>query len=187
MPAGKLNSTPFVAIALGVALGAATARAGERGIGAPPAAGVATQIIALAQAHLRAGEDSFARGDFDHARTEFDMAMDAFLLSSYDMRSDSTLQAAYRDAVERINRYQTIGVDAEGDSGWPLQAYEATRDDFRPEDVSVPDLVAAAADGFRTASFLVRVAELQRRFRERFGRDFTLTGRDTEVHARLYG
>jgi hypothetical protein len=163
------------------------AEAGEKGIDAPPPAGVVADLVARARLHLKTGEESFARGDFVHARTKFDAAMDEFLMANYDMRSDDELGAAYREVLERVHRYQAIGVDAEGDSVWPLQAYEATRDDFRPEDVSVTDLLAAAGSGFENASFLVRVAELQRRFRERFGRDFVLTGRDTEVHARLYG
>jgi len=170
-----------------VLFGAPAAFGEDKGINAPPPPGAAEAVIARARLHLQSGEESFARGDFPHARTEFDAAMDEFLLANFDMRSDDTLQAAYNDVLERVHRYQTIGVDAEGDSVWPLQAYEATVDDFRPEDVSPTDLYAAASNGFETATFLVRVAELQRRFRERFGRDFTLTGRDTEVHARLYG
>jgi hypothetical protein len=167
--------------------GVSSAKAEDKGIDAPPPAGATDAVIARARLHMRDAEDSFARGDFAHARTEFDAAMDEFLLANFDIRSDATLEAAYRDVVERIHRYQTIGVDAEGDTVWPLQAYEATRDDFRPEDVTVTDLLAAAGAGFENASFLVRVAELQRRFREQYARDFTLTGRDTEVHSRLYG
>jgi hypothetical protein len=159
----------------------------EKGIGTPPPPEIAAQMIARAQTNLAAGEESFKRGDFEHARTAFDTAMDIFLLSGYDIRADASLQGAYRDTVERVHRYQAIGVDAEGDTVWPDQAYEATKDDFRPEDVSMPDLVAAAASDFANASFLIRVAELQRRFRGKFSRDFTLTGRDTGVHARLYG
>jgi hypothetical protein len=174
--------------ALMLVFGAAVAVAAEdKGIDAPPPAGATDAIIARATLHMKAGEESFARGDFVHARTEFDAAMDEFLLANFDIRSDERLGAEYRNVLERIHRYQSIGVDAEGDTVWPLQAYEATRDDFRPEDVTATDLIAAAGAGFENATFLVRVAELQRRFREQFGRDFILTGRDTEVHARLYG
>jgi hypothetical protein len=173
--------------ALLLASGAPVAFAEGKGINAPPPPGAADAVIARARLHLQSGEESFARGDFAHARTEFDAAMDEFLLANFDVRSDDALEAAYNDVLERIHRYQSIGVDAEGDSVWPLQAYEATPDDFRPEDVTPLDLLAAAGEGFENATFLVRVAELQRRFRERFSRDFVLTGRDTEVHARLYG
>jgi hypothetical protein len=176
----------FAALVL-VLAASGEASAQEKGIGTPPSREQAAQMIAAAQTQLAAGEESFKRGDFGHARTAFDSAMDMFLMSGYDIRADASLQAAYRDTVERVHRYQTIGVGAEGDTVWPDQAYEATKDDFRPEDVPLPDLVAAAANDFANASFLVRVAELQRRFRETFKRDFTLTGRDTGVHARLYG
>lgn len=169
---------------LAVACTGALAQA--RGIGTPPRPDEQRQILALARARLTAGEDSFTRGDFDHARTAFDDAVDAFLDSGYDLRSDPDLMAAYRETVEKVNRYTAIGLNAEGDSVWPLQAYEATSDDFRLEDLPTPEDLAAGGD-LADAKFLVRVAELQRRFQEKFGRPFTLTGRDTPVHSRLYG
>jgi hypothetical protein len=179
--------TAVAAAALWTAMAAGSALAQEPGIGNPPPSEVQAHVIALAKAHVKAGEESFARGDFDHARTEFDTAVDVFLTCGYDLRSSAELQATYRETVERVNRYQAIGLDAEGDSVWPLQEYEATNDDFRKEEpIPTADEVAAAGD-FRSAGFLVRVAELQRRFHEKFGRQFTLTGRDTPVHSRLYG
>jgi hypothetical protein len=174
-------------IALAALAAPAVARAEGRGIGVPPPAAAAEQMLARAQAKIQEGEASFARGDFDHARTSFDDAIDIFITSGYDLRSDPRLMAAYREAVERVNRYQAIGVDAEGDSVWPMQEYEATVDDFRvPEMPDPADVVAAGGDLLR-AGFITRVSELQRRFKEKFGRTFTLTGRDTGVHARLYG
>lgn len=169
---------------LAVACTGALAQA--RGIGTPPPPDEQRQILALARVKLLAGEDSFTRGDFDHARTAFDDAVDVFLDSGFDLRSDPALMAAYRETVEKVNRYTAIGLNAEGDSVWPLQAYEATSDDFRLEDLPTPEDLAAGGD-LADAKFLVRVAELQRRFQEKFGRPFTLTGRDTPVHSRLYG
>lgn len=161
--------------------------AGERGIGTPPPPDVRAHILALSEANLRAGIDSFERGDFDRAREFFDTATDAFLSAGYDMRADPDLQAAYRETVEKIHRFQTIGVNAEGDTVWPLQDYEATTDDFRPQDLPTnADMIAAEGD-WVNAAFLVRIAELQRRFQGKFGRSFTVTGRDTGVHTRLYG
>lgn len=157
-----------------------------RGIGTPPPADKQRGIIALASSRLLTGEASFARGDLERARAEFDDAVDAFLDSGYDLRSDSGLMAAYRETVEKVNRYTTIGVNAEGDSVWPLQAYEATSDDFRLEDLPTSDDLALGGDVV-DAKFLVRVEELQSRFQKKFGRAFTLTGRDTPVHSRLYG
>lgn len=176
----------FAAAALSVALSGIAARAGERAIGTPPPADVQAVMLARARAKMTDGEESFARGDFEHARSSFDDAIDVFLDSGYDLRSNPDLMAAYREAVERVNRYQAIGVDAEGDSLWPLQDYEATKDDFREPEIPETGDVLAAGD-LVNASFLTRVSELQRRFHEKFGRSFTLTGRDTAVHSRLYG
>lgn len=169
-----------------IAVACTGALAQARGIGTPPPPDEQRRIIGLASAKLATGEASFERGDFEHARAVFDDAVDAFLDSGFDLRSDPELMAAYRETVEKVNRYTTIGVNAEGDSVWPLQAYEATSDDFRLEDIPTSDELASAGD-LEDAKFLVRVAELQRRFQEKFGRTFTLTGRDTPVHSRLYG
>ncbi len=162
------------------------ALAQARGIGTPPPADEQRRIVALASSRLAAGEASFTRGDFEHSRAAFDDAVDAFLDSGFDLRSDPALMAAYRETVEKVNRYTTIGVNAEGDSVWPLQAYEATREDFRQEDLPTDADLALGGD-LADARFLVRVAELQSRFQKKFGREFTLTGRDTPVHSRLYG
>lgn len=171
-----------------VVLLAAPAMAQGTGIGAPPQPEVVTRMVDTARAYLAEAEQSLARGDFDHARSKFDDAMEVFLSSGYDIRSDGSLQAAYRETVERIHRYEMIGVNAEGDALWPLQAYEATSEDFRTEDLPTADELAdAERSQFRNASFLVRLSELQRRFRTKFGREFTLTGRDTHAHTRLYG
>jgi hypothetical protein len=173
--------------ALGIALWAAPARAEGNGIGVPPPAAEQQQILALVQAKVHAGEEAFARGDFDHARTAFDAAVDVFVDSGYDLRSDPALLAAYRETVERVNRYQSIGLDAEGDSVWPMQEYEATASDFPgPVVPEAGDALAAGGDLAR-AAFMTRISELQRRFKERFDRTFTLTGLDTGVHSRLYG
>ena len=173
-----------ILVVLAIACTGALAQA--RGIGTPPPPDEQRQILALASVKLATGEASFTRGDFDHARTAFDDAVDVFLDSGYDLRSDPALMAAYRETVEKVNRYTTIGVNAEGDSVWPLQAYEVTSDDFRIEDLPTETDLAFAGD-MADAKFLVRIAELQRRFQEKFGRTFTLTGRDTPVHSRLYG
>src|SRR5205085_536022 len=87
--------------ALVVSVWAGAASAQERGIGTPPPAARAAEIVATAQLHMKAGETRFLTGDFDHAREEFDQALDAFLLSGYDLRADAEIQAAYRDTLER--------------------------------------------------------------------------------------
>jgi hypothetical protein len=182
----KTIVSALTAATLAVAL-APAALAEGRGIGVPPPADEQAQMLARVKSQVQEGEESFARGDFEHARTAFDKAVDVFVSSGYDLRSDPSLLAAYRETVERVNRYQKIGVDAEGDSVWPMQDYEATLDDFpTPVIPAAGDVVAANGDLLNTA-FMTRISELQRRFKEKFGRTFTLTGRDTGVHARLYG
>src|SRR4051812_42781558 len=173
--------------ALGIALAVAPVRAEGRGIGVPPDPTEQQRILSLVHTKVQAGEAAFASGDFEHARTAFDDAVDVFVDSGYDLRSDPALMAAYRETVERVNRYQAIGLDAEGDSVWPMQEYEATVDDFpAPVVPAAGDIVAANGD-LLNAGFMVRISELQRRFQEKFGRTFTLTGLDTGVHSRLYG
>ena len=170
-------------------LGALTveARAGGKGIGAPPPVDEQVRMLTRAQLYIKTGEESFARGDFGHARTAFDAAVDVFLESGYDLRSNPDLLAAYREAVERVNRYQSMALDGEGEMVWPLQAYEATEEDFYVPEVPNADELAAVGGDLLRAGFLVRVGELQRRFKEKFGRSFTVTGRDTSAHSRLYG
>lgn len=175
----------LAALILALGLAAAPARAETKGIGMPPPAEVQAQMLARVNKYLKDGEESFARADFDHARTAFDAAVDVFLTSGYDLRSDPALQAAYRETVERVNRYTQLGVNAEGEMVWPIQAYEATEEDFRVEEVPVP--TEALAGDFTNEAFLTRIGELQRRFKEKFGRTFTVTGRDTSAHSRLYG
>lgn len=186
--AGRHGTAAFLAAAaLAATLSLAPAFGQARGIGTPPPPDKQAQMLARARTYLSDGEESFARGDFEHARTAFDSAVDVFLDSGYDLRSDPSLQAGYRETVEKVNRYQALGINAEGEVVWPMQAYEATADDFRVEEApALGDLVAANGD-FSNARFSVRVAELQRRFEEKFGRGFTVTGRDTSAHSRLYG
>jgi len=173
--------------ALGIALAAQPVLADGRGIGVPPSPVEAEQLLARVHAKVEAGEQAFATGDFEHARTAFDDAVDVFIDAGFDLRSDPALMAAYRETVERVNRYQSIGLDAEGDSVWPMQEYEATADDFPASVVpDVGDVVAANGD-LLNAAFLTRISELQRRFHDKFGRTFTVTGLDTGVHSRLYG
>lgn len=144
---------------------------------------MSSHVTALANARLAKGEAAMARGDFQSAREQFDQAVDAFLLCGFDLRADRELQAHFRETIERVHRFQRLALGAEGDSVWPLQAYEATSDDFRAE-----DLAAAAAGGeLSRMNFLARLGELQRQFKVKYQREFTLTGRDTAVHRRLYG
>jgi hypothetical protein len=183
----RKGMTSLLAAAVLAVAAAASARAEGRGIGVPPSATEQAQMLARVKAKIQSGEESFARGDFEHARTAFDDAVDIFVTSGFDLRSDPELMAAYRETVERVNRYQKIGVDAEGDSIWPMQDYEATNDDFAMPEVPDPADVVAAGGDLMNAAFMTRVSELERRFKQKFGRTFTLTGRDTAVHSRLYG
>lgn len=177
----------FVAGALGFGAAAGEARAQAKGIGTPPPPDVQANLIARVRTKMSQGEESFARGDFENARTAFDDAVDALLLSGYDVRSDPTLLQTYRETVEKVNRYTRLGVNAEGEIVWPTQEYEATATDFPVEVAPDPGDVVASGGDLANAQFLTRVSEIQRRFEEKFGRKFTITGRDTSAHSRLYG
>ena len=183
----KKIASLIVAGALSVGLSLGEARAQAKGIGTPPPPEVQANLIARVHSYLSKGEESFARGDFDHARTAFDDAVDALLLSGYDVRSDPTLLQTYRETVEKVNRYTQLGINAEGEIVWPTQEYEATAADFPTEVAPEPGDVIASAGDLVNARFLTRVSEIQRRFQEKFGRQFIVTGRDTSAHSRLYG
>lgn len=143
-------------------------------------------VLAVAQQHLRKGEECLASGDLECARREFDRAIDFVLELGQDLRSDKRLHAGWRELVEKIDRYQTGG-SADGKAlAWRTQEYEG-----RP----APEKVEAVASRFGEPSygpltpeaFQQRFVELRRVFREKYGRDMVLTGADHGEHRRLYG
>jgi membrane-bound lytic murein transglycosylase D len=65
-----------------------------------------TKAIENAESHFRAGEQAFKNGDREAARKSFDQAIDSILGAGVNLRSNSRLDAYYRDLVERINKFE---------------------------------------------------------------------------------
>ena len=142
-------------------------------------------ILAGAEQQFRKGEACFAAGEMDCARRAFDRAIDFFLESEIDVRSDERLYKVWRSMIEKINRYQVDAVNGERASGWKMQEFEgryeeiAETDEFEAED--------AEAGPLTSKEFQSRFARLQNLFLQKYGREFVVTGSDHSEHRRLYG
>jgi hypothetical protein len=135
-------------------------------------------VLQVAREHMQRGEDCLSRGDADCARREFDNALDEILESGIDLRANQSLLAGWREMIEVINRYETTPLVAGGRPFWRQQEFEG-----RPADEGIVAQQAAPVSG----TFQQRFAELQKRFKEKYERDLTLTGADHAEHRRLYG
>jgi len=143
-------------------------------------------ILATARLHLQKGESCLKDSNFECARREFDQAIDSVFDARVDVRSDERLRAGLRELIEKINRYETSSISTNAAGGWKTQEF-----DGRP--VDEPSAVAEAA-GFdapagplTSAEFQRRFNELRKSFKDKYGRDMTLTGADHGEHTRLYG
>ena len=140
------------------------------------------RVLAAARQHLQKGEECLTAGDGECARREFDSAIDEFLQSGLNLRSNERLLAVWREMIEKINRYETSPLAATGKQLWRSQDFEG-----RPAQEPASEL-ASELDGPSDAStFQRRFAELRKRFQEKYSRDITLTGADHAEHRRLYG
>lgn len=135
-------------------------------------------VLQTARQHIQRGEDCLSRGDADCARREFDSALDAVLESGIDLRANQTLLAGWREMIEVINRHETAPLVAGGGSFWRQQEFEG-----RP----AAEGIVAQQTPMVSGTFQQRFTELQKRFREKYERDITLTGADHAEHRRLYG
>lgn len=63
-----------------------------------------SKVIARAEDHFRKGKLSLEESKRDHARQEFDRAVDSILESGFDVRASQRLQTFYFELVERIYR-----------------------------------------------------------------------------------
>lgn len=140
------------------------------------------RVLAAARQRLQKGEECLTAGDGECARREFDSAIDEFLQSGLDLRSNERLLAVWREMIEKINRYETSPLAATGKQLWRSQDF-----DGRPVQDPVAG-IASELDGPPDAStFQRRFAELRKRFQDKYSRDITLTGADHAEHRRLYG
>jgi hypothetical protein len=135
-------------------------------------------VLQTARQHIQRGEDCISRGDADCARREFDSALDSVLESGIDLRANQTLLAGWREMIEVINRHETAPLVAGGGSFWRQQEFDGL-----PSEEEVVTRQAPMVSG----TFQQRFTELQKRFREKYDRDITLTGADHAEHRRLYG
>ncbi len=142
-------------------------------------------VLARAEQQLRRGEACFEAGEMDSARRAFDLAIDSFLESGLDVRSNERLYRGWRTMIEKINRYQLDALSDEHARGWKTQEF-----DERPEPIAEADEIASAgARGGPLSSeeFQSRFSELQKLFLQKYKREFILTGEDHGEHRRLYG
>lgn len=140
------------------------------------------RVLAAARQHFQKGEECLTAGDGECARREFDVAIDEFLQSGLDLRSNERLLAAWREMIEKINRYETSPLAATGKQLWRSQEF-----DGRPAQDPVAEIASELDGPSNMDTFQRRFAELRKRFRERYSRDITLTGADHAEHRRLYG
>lgn len=135
-------------------------------------------VLQTAKQHIQRGEGCISRGDVDCARREFDSALDAVLESGIDLRANQTLQAGWREMIEVINRHETTPLVAGGGSFWRQQEYDG---------LPAKEEIVVRQAPMVSGTFQQRFTELQKRFREKYDRDITLTGADHAEHRRLYG
>lgn len=139
-------------------------------------------VLARAQSFLRKGEAAFTSGDMDAARREFDRAIDAILESGLDVRASQALQLGWREIIEKINVYQVNAIRES--RAWKIQDFEGRPEEDDPANAT-GGIVAEGPLSIET--FQQKFAELHRRFREKFNRQFVITGADHGEHNRLYG
>jgi hypothetical protein len=143
-------------------------------------------ILAVAQQHLRKGEACLNDGNFECARREFDQAIDSIFDVGVDVRSDERLRVGLRELVEKINRYETSSIASDATGGWKTQEYDG-RPIGEHEEVAEANEFPIPTGPLTAADFQRRFNELRKNFRNKYGRDMTLTGADHGEHTRLYG
>jgi hypothetical protein len=144
------------------------------------------EILAASQQHLHKGEACLKDGNFECARREFDQAIDSIFDSGVDVRGDERLRAGLRELIEKINRYETSSIATSAAGGWKTQEFDGRPVEDRA-DVAEANEFAAPTGPLTSADFQRRFNELRKNFRNKYGRDMTLTGADHGEHTRLYG
>jgi hypothetical protein len=178
MNKGSANIRLIVFLSVIFCLSATAVRAQS----AQPSVAEVEAVLARAQSFLRKGESAFSSGDMDAARREFDHAIDSILESGLDVRASQALQLGWREIIEKINLYQ---INALRESrAWKTQDFEG-----RPEEEIADDITSGIVGEGPLAieKFQQKFAELHRLFREKFKREFVITGADHGEHNRLYG
>ena len=81
------------------------------------------EIMNTAEMHYQRGQQAYTEGEYDRARREFDLAIDAIMVGAIDVRSDDHFRFYYRELIEKINRYQIAALEQK-DGGFNEQRYE---------------------------------------------------------------
>jgi hypothetical protein len=148
----------------------------------PRAPGRTDEVLAASRHHVEKGEGCLTVGDVECARREFDSAIDEFLESGVDLRTDERLLAGWRETIEKVNRLEKSTSTASGKQFWRSQDFEG-----HPPDERVAETIAESNGPLTSAVFQARFSELRKRFQEKYEREITLTGADHAEHRRLYG
>jgi hypothetical protein len=143
---------------------------------------ILTGVLTASRRHVEKGEACLAAGDVECARREFDSAIDDYLESGIDLRSEEHLLAGWRETIEKINRLETLSTIADGKRFWRSQDFEG-----RPPDERVAETMTESNGPLTSAVFQSRFGQLRKRFQEKYRREITLTGADHAEHRRLYG
>jgi hypothetical protein len=174
----------MIGCAVVVIWAAGAAKAQDRSSTSGQPSGMA-DIVQQSRQHMKKAEECFSLGDLECARREFDIATDVVVDSGVDVRSDTALKLYWRQLVEKIDRYQLAAANGSPAVAWKTQEYDG-RPPEDPPASGVPNFVRDSGP-LSLEAFHQRFAELQARFRVRFGRDMVITGADHEEHRRLYG
>ena len=81
------------------------------------------EIMNTSEMHYQRGQQAYTEGEYDRARREFDLAIDAIMVGAIDVRSDDHFRFYYRELIEKINRYQIAALEQK-DGGFSEQRYE---------------------------------------------------------------
>lgn len=146
----------------------------------------AEEVLAAAQQHLHKGEACLKDGNFECARREFDQTIDSIFDLGVDVRGDERLRAGLRELIEKINRYETSSIAESAAGGWKTQEFDGRPVEERA-DVAEAGEFDTPTGPLTSADFQRRFNELRKNFRNKYGRDMTLTGADHGEHTRLYG
>src|SRR6266852_5586679 len=93
-----------------------------------------TALIALSDQHFRAGQKNLELGHVEAARQEFDRALNVFLESPYDGRTEPRIRERFDRVVDRIGAFE-VNAPAEG---------EGLTEQWRYEPASIDELLAVS-------------------------------------------
>jgi membrane-bound lytic murein transglycosylase D len=100
-----------------------------------------TALIALSQGHFEAGQQELSVGHIDHARAEFNRALDVLLRSEHGARQEPRLREHFDRLIDRISACEVTALAA-GDGFTETKSEPASIDQFLELSTLVPDVPA---------------------------------------------